>query len=172
MDAVFTSKLKHTKSHYIEMSKGVYPLFKSGFYIILAVLYFTLAFFMYYYFHDIIPAIIIAAFGMFFSVFPIIRLYILASKQQKQFMSLYNEIPESITHFYDDRIVSTSLTNKSEITVEYDKIVKLKQTRNLYLIVIKEKLFLTVDKNSFEKGTCEEFEKFIVSKAVNAKNKL
>lgn len=145
---------------------------KSTPYIILAVLYFALAFFIYFYFYDIIPAVIIAVMGVFFGFYPIIRLHIIINKQQKQFMSLYNEIPESITHFYDDRLVSTSLTNKSEISVEYDKIIKLKQTKNLYLLTLKEKIILMVDKNGFEKGTCEEFEEFIVSKAVNAKNKL
>lgn len=172
MDAVFTNKFRHTKSNYAETYKGAYPLMKSPFYITLALLYFALAFFIYFYFCDIIPAIIIAVMGVFFGFYPIIRLHIITNKQQKQFLSLYDEIPESITHFYDDCIISTSLTNKSEITVEYDKIIKLKQTKNLYLLTLKEKIILMVDKNEFEKGTCEEFEKFIVSKAVNAKNKL
>ncbi|MBR3817608.1 MAG: YcxB family protein [Clostridia bacterium] len=172
MDAVFTNRFRHTKNNYTEAYKGGYPLMKSTPYIILSVLYFALSFFIYFYFYDIIPAVIIAVMGLFFAVYPIIRLRIITNKQQKQFLSLYNKIPESITHFYDDRIISTSLTNKSEITVEYDKIIKLKQTKNLYLLTLKEKIILMVDKNEFEKGTCEDFEKFIVSKCINVKNKL
>lgn len=172
MDAVFTNKFKHTKSNYIEAYKGAYPLMKSPFYITLALLYFALALLMYFYFYDIIPAVIIAVCGIFLGFYPIIRLHIITTKQQKQFLSLYSETPESITWFYDDHIKSTSLTNKSEITVDYDKIIKLKQTKNLYLLTMKEKVILMIDKNGFEKGTCEEFEKFIVLKAVNAKNKL
>lgn len=172
MDAVFINKFKHTKQNYAEAYKGGYPLMKSAPYIVLALLYFALAIFIYYHFHDIIPTIIITVFGIFFTVYPVIRLRIITEKQQKQFLLLYNGIPESITHFCDDRLVSTSLTNKSEISVEYDKIIKLKQTKNLYLLTLKEKIILMVDKNEFEKGTCEDFEKFIVSKCVNAKNKL
>ncbi len=102
----------------------------------------------------------------------LIRLHIIANKQQKQFLILYNRTPEAITDFYDDHIKSTSITNKEEITIEYDKIIKLKQTKNLYLLTLKEKIILMIDKNNFEKGTCEDFEKFIISKSVNAKNKL
>ena len=40
------------------------------------------------------------------------------------------------------------------------------------MLYITKKVFVFVDKNNFEKGNCEEFEKFIVSKATNAKNKL
>ncbi len=172
MDAVFINKFKHTKSHYIEACKSVYPLMKSPFHITLALLYFALAFFIYFYFYDIIPAVIIAVCGIFFGFYPIIRLHIIANKQQKQFLILYNRTPEAITDFYDDHIKSTSITNKEEITIEYDKIIKLKQTKNLYLLTLKEKIILMVDKNEFEKGTCEDFEKFIISKCVNAKNKL
>ena len=172
MDALFANKFKHTKSNHIEAYKSIYPLFRSAFYIILALIYFALAIFIYYRFYDIIPSVIIAAFGIFLAVYPIIRLNILANKQQKQFLTLYNEIPEATTYFYDDNIKSTSLSDKSEITIEYNKIIKLKQTKNLYLLIMKERLSIIVDKNNFEKGTCEEFEKFIVSKATNAKNKL
>ncbi len=172
MEAVFINKFKHTKSHYIEAYKGFYPLMKSPFYITLALLYFALAFFIYFHYYDIIPAIIIAVCGIFFGFYPIIRLHIIANKQQKRFLTLYNETPEAITCFFEEHLESTSITNKEEIKIDYDKIIKLKQTKNLYLLILKEKLVIMVDKSRFEKGTCEEFEKFIISKAVNAKNKL
>lgn len=86
-------------------------------------------------------------------------------------MELFNEIPEGKTLFYEDHLMSVS-TNNAELKLEYTKIQKVKQSKNLYLLVLKRKLVVMVDKNRFEKGKCEEFEKFIAEKAVNAKIKL
>ncbi len=171
MEAVFINKFKHTKSHYIEMNNGFSVVFPKLFWM-LSLLYIALAVFMFFYFYDITPAVILLILGIFMGAYPFIKNHIYANKQQKQFMTLYNETPESITCFYEDHIKTTTPANNAEIRIDYDKIVKLKQTKNLYLLILKEKLVIMIDKNRIENGTREDFEKFIVSKAVNAKNKL
>ena len=79
---------------------------------------------------------------------------------------------EGQTLFYDDCIVSTNSADNSEVKIDYGKIIKVMQSKNLYLLVMKQKLVIMVNKNGFEKGNCEDFEKFIRTKAVNAKIKL
>ena len=171
MDAVFVNKFKHTKSHYIEMSNGFSDVFPKLFWI-LSFLYTVIAVLMFIYCYDITPAIIILIFGIFMGIYPFIKNHILEKKRQKQFLTLYDEMPESITYFYENNFKTTTPANNAEITIDYDKIIKLKQTQNLYLLILKERLVIMVDKNRMENGTCEEFEKFIINKAVNAKNKL
>ncbi len=172
MEALFINKCNHTKSNYIEMNKGYSRLSRLSASLTLFLLYMILAAVLYFWLYKVFAAIIVALMGVFFGFYPLLRLHIIASKTEKQYILLYNKIPESLTYFYDDRIKTINLTNNAELELEYNKIVKLKQTKNLYLLILNKKLVVMVDKNSFEKGTSDEFEKFIVSKAINAKNKL
>ena len=171
MDALFISKFKHTKSLYIEMNNGISTVFPKLFWI-LSILYTAIAIFIFTYYRQITPAIIIFIFAIFMGLYPFTKNHIIENKRQKQFLAIYDEIPESITNFYEDNLKTTTPANNAEITIDYDKIIKLKQTKNLYLIILKENLVVMVDKNGFEEGNCEDFEKFIVSKATKAKNKL
>ena len=59
-------------------------------------------------------------------------LLILANKREKQLLELLNEIPESETMFFEDHLMSVS-TNNAELKLEYVKIKKVKQSKNLYL---------------------------------------
>lgn len=171
MDALFISKFKHTKSLYIEMNNGISTVFPKLFWI-LSILYTAIAIFIFTYYRQITPAIIIFIFAIFMGIYPFIKNHVIENKRQKQFLAIYDEIPESFVNFYEDNLKTTTPANNAEITIEYDKITKLKQTKNLYLIILKQNLVVMVDKNEFKKGNCEEFEKFIVSKATKAKNKL
>ena len=153
------------------MNNGISTVFPKLFWI-LSILYTAIAISMFIYFNDITPAIIVLMCGIFMGIYPFIKNNVSEKKRQKQFLALYNETPESITNFYEDNLKITTPANNAEITIDYDKIIKLKQTKNLYLIILKENLVVMVDKNGFEEGNCEDFEKFIVLKAINAKNKL
>lgn len=79
---------------------------------------------------------------------------------------------ESTYLFYDKNIISVNEVTKSEKLVDYTSILKVTQTKNLYFLFVSKDAFIPLDKNRFEKGTCEEFEEFIKSKAVNARIKL
>lgn len=154
------------------MNKGYFPLSKTILWFILSLVYLILALYLYFTFYKIVAAITVALFGIFFGFYPLLKIHLIASKQEKQLLLLYNEPPELTTYFYDDNIKTINSANNAELKLDYDKIIKLRQTKNLYLLILNEKIVVVVNKNGFEKGTCEEFEKFIISKAVKAKNKL
>ncbi len=172
MDALFINKFKHTKENLIEMNcayKGIkFVIIR----VILFAAFLILSAFWIFELWDIISGIGTLVLGVIFAILPSILDRYKISKDEKRLILLYNEIPESTTYFYDDHLLSKSETTNGELKLEYKKIIKVKQSRNLYLLILKERLVVMVDKNRFEKGTCEEFEEFIKLKAVNAKIKL
>jgi len=172
MEPVFINKFKHTKENYIEMNKkySAFIIYFLGslifiFYSVMALIYFFNS-------YNYIVSVLIALVGVLFSAYPHIRIYIIAKRREKIFFELYGKIPEGQTHFFNDHIFSFSETDKAELNIEYEKIKKVKQSKNLYLLILNKKIVIFINKSRFEKGTCEEFEKFIKEKALNAKIKL
>ncbi len=172
MEPIFINKLKHSREIYIETNKAWSKVSRMIITFSILAVYLALALFMYFYYYEIISAIILSIFGIVLSFYPTARFYIFARKREKQLIELYDEIPECETMFYDDHLLSVSITSKEEINIKYAKIRKIKQSKNLYLLELGNKLVVMVDKNRFEKGTCEEFEKFIIEKATEAKIKI
>lgn len=172
MEPIFINKLKHSREIYIETNKAWSKVSRMIITFSVLAVYLALALFMYFYYYEIISAIILSIFGIVLSFYPTARFYIFARKREKQLIELYDEIPECETMFYDDHLLSVSITSKEEINIKYAKIRKIKQSKNLYLLELGNKLVVMVDKNRFEKGTCEEFEKFIIEKATEAKIKI
>lgn len=174
MEPLFINKLSHTKKIYIEMNKRYSGLSRTLISLLLFAVYFSLGLFMYFYFYEIISAVILIAISIALLCYPTARFYIIARKREKQFLELYDGVPECETYFFDDGIKSVSATQNSsdELNLSYEKIINVKQSKNLYLLILSKKIVVIVDKNRFEKGTCEEFEKFIKEKAVNAKIRL
>ena len=74
--------------------------------------------------------------------------------------------------FYDNNIISENEVTKNETVTDFTSITKVTQSKNLFFLFLYNNAFIIIDKNRFEKGTCEEFEEFIKTKAVNAKIKL
>lgn len=172
MDALFINKFKHTKENLIEMNRSYNGIKIFILRVVLFAAFLILSAFWIFELYDIISGIATLVLGIIFAVLPTIVDRYKAGKEEKRLLILYNEIPESTTFFNDDHLFSTSETTNGELKLEYNKIIKVKQSKNLYLLILKERLVVMVDKNRFKKGTCEEFEEFIKSKAVNAKIKL
>lgn len=172
MEAIFINNFKHTKENYIEMNKkySAFSIYFVG--ALIFIIYIALALIYYYISYDIIISLVLALIGILFPIYPHIRISFIAKKREKIFIELYEKVPEGQTLFFDDHIFSFSETDKAELNIEYKKIKKIKQSKNLYLLILSKKIILFVDKRSFKKGTCDEFEKFISEKAVNAKIKL
>ncbi len=172
MDALFINKIKHTKSTYIEMNKKY--LFKQIFVIRLLVsIFFCIMEFIFWYLYDMIAmSVFLIVFTVVFCLIPEIRIRMYAKNNIKQMLTLYGEIPDVKISFFEENIITENSSNKGELNLDYGKIVKVFQSENLYLLQLDNKIFICVDKNRFEKGTCKEFEKFITQKAFNAKIKL
>ena len=171
MEPLFINNLKQTNEIYIEMNKAFFSASRIAYQITVPVVYGALACVLVYQ-CNYIAALLIALFGILLFFYPLIKLHFTARKREKIFTELYGSMPEGQTLFYDDGLVSTSYADKSETKIEYGKIIKVKQSKNLYLLIMKQKIVVMVNKTGFEKGGCEEFEQFIKSKAVNAKIKL
>ncbi|MBR2867736.1 MAG: YcxB family protein [Clostridia bacterium] len=172
MEPVYINNLKQTRETLIEMNKTYSFASRITFQIAALIIYGFLAFVLAYFYYNYIGAALIAVLGVFLFFYPLIKLHSAAKKREKQILELYGSMLEGQTLFYDDCIVSTNSADKSEVKIDYGKIIKVKQSKNLYLLVMKQKLVIMVNKNDFEKGNCEDFEKFIRTKAVNAKIKI
>lgn len=170
MEPIFINKLKHSKEIYIEINKTYSKTSRLIISLLILTVYLALALFFYYY--EIITAVLLGIIGIVFSFYPTARIYIFAKRREKQFIELYDTVPECETVFYDEYLFSVGITSKEELNINYTKIKKVKQSKNLYLLILGNKIVVMVDKNRFEKGTCEEFEEFIKNKAVNAKIRL
>lgn len=172
MDALFLNKFKSSKELTYEAAKAYRGKKFFIYQIVLFAIFLVLAALWIFELGDAAKGISTLALGIIFWVLPIILDRYNAKKNEKRFILLYNKIPESTTYFYDDNLLTVNDENNGELKVEYDKIIKIKQSKNLYLLILKEKMYIMVDKNRFEKGSCEEFEEFIKAKAINAKIKL
>lgn len=172
MEPVFINKYSHTKKSYIEMNKKYSEFTRIFFGTFFLLVFFVLALLGFFVLENTAYSVGTAILGVVFAFFPLLKIHILANKREKQFLELYGTIPEAETYFYDEYIFGVSPTNKEEVKLNYEKIKKIKQSKNMYLLILSKNLVVTVNKNGFEKGTCEEFEEFIKIKAVNAKIKL
>ncbi len=172
MEPLFINKITNSKKFYIEMGNATSVLitFVSG--TVLLILYFILSAVLYLYTQYLAGSIIIAVIGIAVTIIPILLKHYITSKNEKRWILLYNCIPEVTTNFHENKIFRTSKTTKEELDISYDKIIKVKQSKNLYLLILSEKLVIMIDKNRFEKGNCTDFEEFIKEKAFNAKIKL
>ena len=142
------------------------------FQIAVAVIYGFLAVLLFVYYGNYLSGAVIVLVGVFLFLYPQINARIHAKKREKQLVELFGELPSAQNMFFEDYLLAISLADKSELKIEYEKIIKVRQSKNLYLLIMNQKLVIMVDKNRFEKGTSEEFEQFIKTKAVNAKIKL
>ena len=76
------------------------------------------------------------------------------------------------TFLYDDHVESRIKLMNSKMKVKYHQIKLVLETKGLYLLWGDFHGCTVISKNGFTKGTTKEFERFICSKAVNAKIKL
>lgn len=172
MDTLFICKFKHTKENNLEMNKAYSGAKQTIIKTVFLAIFVVLAHAWYFNLGSLLGCIAYLIIGISGFLWVTFRNHLFARKNEKRLLLLYNEIPESATYFYDDYLLTTNEKTNGELKLDYDKIIKVKQSQNLYLLILKERLVVMVDKNRFEKGTCEEFEEFIKSKAVNAKIKL
>lgn len=172
MEPVFVNKYIHTKDLFIEMNHKYNELQIILLGSLFFVLFIGLSLLGYFCLDNIPYSVATAILGIIFTFYPYFRIKIIAAKREKQYLELFGTIPESETLFFDDRIESVSRTTNAELKLEYEKIKKIKQSKNMYLLILSKSLVVMVNKNGFIKGDCEDFADFIKGKAINAKIKL
>ncbi len=170
-EAIFINKICHTKDNLLEMNKAYSGANRIAVQILLAAIFSVLAV-LYFFIELVLPGVLMLALAVVFPLLLNLKLVRYCKNSVKQQMVLYNKVIESETFFYDDELKSLYVGSGNEITLEYSKIRKIKQSKNLYLLILEKRLVVMVDKRRFEKGTAEEFEGFIKEKAANAKIKI
>lgn len=170
MEALFINKFKPTEEIIVEASKA----FKKKKVIIesTVILIFCLTCSLTLWITTKLPeSLLFAAIGIFYIVSSILMdSYTEKKKAEQSLKSSSNTLSTFL--FYDNNIATEDETTINKSIINYPSIIKVAQTPNLYLLFLSKKSFVIIDKNRFEKGSCEEFEEFIKAKAVNAKIKL
>lgn len=77
--------------------------------------------------------------------------------------------PLTATFFIREDAVALKFSNSAAITTAYSEIYKVTQTKNLIMLVTKEKVSLTLKKDGFKNGSLEEFKQFLSSKKLQLK---
>ena len=95
-----------------------------------------------------------------------------AHRMLKQYHELYHTEYITTTLFFEEYIVDFNEQTSGKTIIEYAQIMKLTQTKGLYLLMMRQNLVLLIDKNGFIKGDIAAFETFIINKAIKAKIKL
>lgn len=87
-----------------------------------------------------------------------------ANNQEK-----YHCEPQTHIFFYESEMKGRNQQSGVEIQVPYDRIVKVMETKNLFLIRIPDKRMVLVDKHGFQRGNSSEFAAFLKEKCTAAK---
>ncbi len=107
-----------------------------------------------------IAAIVVSAFALLFKIFVCFHN---AKKFIRRDMEVNNCVMKDIDlKVYDDQICQA--TQSSNVDLDFNKIKKVIQTKNLILLMTYTELCLVFEKNSFTIGTSDEFLEFIRSK--------
>lgn len=83
------------------------------------------------------------------------------NQTNKSCKGLYGGSPQILSRFYEEKI--ESITSISTMSIEYSKITKVIETKNLLILMI-EYQGLIVDKSGFINGDFNSFKSFINEK--------
>jgi hypothetical protein len=110
----------------------------------------------------------VSAFFLLFAIFFLFVFYkghlIKLNDTYKNLKGLHGELPENIIKFYEDKFETS--TSRSNLKIEYSKVTKITETRNLYLLFI-EKQAVMISKTGFTGGESYKFKSFILEKCKN-----
>jgi len=109
-------------------------------------------------------------------VFLLFRLFllpvVLANFAARKNREIHGRDVETINNFYEDHVLAVNVFNKNKTSIEYTEVLKVLESKDLYIISMEQGLSLLIDKKGFTKGTCEDFKTFLKEKCVNAEVKL
>ncbi len=90
-----------------------------------------------------------------------------------QMKTMYGTVSKVETLFYDDVVFCHNLNSDAKSQMDYDSIIRIIRTKNLYFINYKPMLYVLVDRSAFSGSEEEqEFEQFLREKAPQAKFKV
>ena len=116
---------------------------------------------------SIFHGVVLVALAILYLVYTLLRPAMYARKRFKIDQEVYGSFTATY-RFYDDEIAE-SVTDGSHLTLSYDKIRKVTQTRHLILLWRAQRICHVLEKERLTGGTPEEFLFFLKEKAPQAK---
>ncbi len=89
-----------------------------------------------------------------------------AANRYQQLRQLYHGEAQSVTSFYEDRLVVRYMQGGSDVTVAYPQIAKVFETKNIFFLMLSTRIGFLLEKQGFEGTTADEFGQFIRVRAV------
>jgi len=118
----------------------------------------------------LIAALLISA------VLVLAKLFSLPAKLAKQAYRrnevMYQAQPRVVVDFFEDQLQVCNEGSHAVLRFTYDKIVRIKKTKNLYLFTLPEQLIVMVQKQSFVTGQPADFVPFLKQKCPGAARRL
>ena len=168
MEPLFTNSCLLTKEVYQEAFSSIRKFKK----LIFAILLFCLTVFL------IFEAIRLEdwtfyLYAFVFVSYPIYALFIAPLINAKMIYNrgfeINHEPTSHVTLFFDDHILLKSTPSKAEASLQYEQLIRVEASRQLYILTIKKNMLLILDKSKFDKINLIEFELFLHQKAPKAK---
>lgn len=163
MEPLFTNKSKYTKQNLIEAGRGTSSRkFPTIFFACMGLLIFFCGLFL----GDYVFCLIGVLFCIFYPLFSFWAVRYSAANRYQQLQQLYHGEAESITSFYEDRLSVHYMQGGSDVTIAYQQIAKVFETKNLFFLMLSTRIGFLLEKRGFEGTTADEFGRFIRVRAV------
>lgn len=168
MEPLFANKCTHTKQNLIEAGKSTSPRkLPTILFICIGLLIFLCGLLT----EDYIYCLYGALFSVFYPLFSLWAVRYSAVNRYQQLQQLYHGEAESVTSFYEDRLIVHYTQGGSDVTVAYPQIAKVFETKNLFFLMLSTRIGFLLEKQGFEGTTADEFGQFIRARAVGAGQK-
>lgn len=164
MNTLFENKYKCTEDVYKEIYKYIYCHNKItyviiGFYVLLLFLtnYVSLTNGTGFNYKSLLSLLLIFFFLFFYS-------RVAAKRRYKNDLSANKWIPTITTFMVREDAIVVKHSNSSAQPIPYSDFKKVANTKNFFILITNERLALYFKKDSFTKGSAEEFETFLKQK--------
>lgn len=105
---------------------------------------------------------------LLFFIIALLLIYYYKIKEQR-LRVLYGGKDIEVSYEFSNQIVMYDLLKDAKYYFEYGQIVKVIESKNLFVLVIVSDIYLKIDKKGFTHGSWEEFKEFIFQKRRDSK---
>ena len=165
MNTLFENEYVLTKELFLEISKALVSKKYKIFCYVFAIISFITGIWSLTVYLGIIVNFIFFALAFYFIFMSLNVHKFMGKKLYEQQKAINNyETLRKIINFYDDKLETIS-PNGGKTIIFYHNIKKISKTENFLVLNSENKVAIAIKKDSFIKGTCEDFETFIFSKS-------
>lgn len=163
MEPIFSNACKYTLDNLMQMSKSALPSWYRGYCGVFSAVFIVLSAYSFY-MEDIFKGAVFILFAAALVAVYYAKTTLAAKKHYKSNMELYGEEAETRIFFYDDCIIGKNMNTGKSVKTTYDKIDRIVETKNLYILNMLGNVSILVDKNGFISDNSPEFVEFMRQK--------